>query len=108
MIVSPCVHLNAVWVQVRLVPDAAQRGVELKTLEEKVSHMEMQHSLNFCLERGTQLNNLNLMPLYPLSLGSGRHWEAWSPGLWYQSRELGGRNPVVGGEGRGARAEVEI
>lgn len=41
MIVSPCVHLNAVWVQVRLVPDAVQRGVELKTLEEKVSHVEM-------------------------------------------------------------------
>ena len=35
-------HLKGVWVQAGSVPAAMQRGMELKTLEEKVSQVEMQ------------------------------------------------------------------
>lgn len=38
----------------------------------------LRYSLNFCLERGSKINSLNLGLLYLLSLGSSRHWETWN------------------------------
>lgn len=35
-------HLKGIWVQVGFVPAVVQRGMELKTLEEKISQVEMQ------------------------------------------------------------------
>lgn len=43
------------------------------------------YSLNFCLERSSKMNSLNLGLLYPLGLGSRRHWENWNPEVWYRA-----------------------